>query len=103
MKKNVLLSLIISLIINIVCLIINLISALYFSIVPLSITLSGGEVTSYIGFGIMLDKFYGLSDSANISNSFNISFHLSSFIIPFVIFFGITLIIKLYIDKKHKR
>ena len=103
MKKNVLLSLIISLIINIVCLIINLISALYFSIVPLSITLSGGEVTSYIGFGIMLDKFSFLSDYTNVADGSKISFHLSSFIIPFVICFGIVLIIKLYIDKKHKR
>ena len=97
MKKNIVVSLFISSIINFLCLLVNLIGALFFNVVPFSISLSGGEVVQYIGFGILLDKFYFFSVDGGIS--YNISFNLLSFVISFILIFIIVLLIKMIVNK----
>ena len=106
MKKNLKYSLIISLIINVIGLITNLICAYAFHILPLSITIPGGEVITYVGFGVVLDKIFvlGLPNSNVGGSSYNISFDIINLLITFVLVFIITLIIVTIINKiKNKK
>lgn len=102
MKKKVVFSFIISLIINSICLLINLFCAVVFKFLPLSIKMSGGEWIGYYGFGISLEKIFGITinESGFVSNK--IGFDLLSYLIPFIIIFIIVLIIKIIISKTKK-
>ena len=101
MKKNIFISFIISLAINLICLTINLICAITLKILPLSIKITGGEIVQNIGFGISLEKFYFLSQSSS-SEDPNISFNFISLLISFIVIFAIVLIFKTKIKKSTK-
>lgn len=102
MKNKVIFSFITSLIINCICLLINLFCGMVFKFLPLSIKMSGGEWVGYYGFGISLEKIFGITidETGFVSNK--IGFDLLSYLIPFIIIFIIVLIIKIIISKTKK-
>ena len=99
MKKNVFISFIISLVINLLCLTINLIFAFTSQTLPLSFKIQGGEIVQHFGFGILLEEFYPISSSMQSSVNINISFDFISLLIPFLIIFVIVLIFRTKLKK----
>lgn len=100
MKKNLRLTLIISIIINTILSLINLVGAHFLENLPLSISMSGGEWTGQFGFGIILEKLYPMSLSEEAGTKTIISFDFISFVISFIIIFIIVNIVINLIKKK---
>ncbi len=101
MKKNLITSIIISIVINVICTLTNFICAHFFDFLPLGLKTDGGEYISYSGFGILLEKFYSLSLPEDAKYSSKVSFNILSFIIYFIIIFIIVFLI-IYLIKKFK-
>lgn len=94
MKKIILKSILISLILNIVCLIVNLVTYLRFKKIFLALKFSGGEWGGTTGFGIMINKTYPMStQDAVVTGKTWLSVDPISFLIPFVIIFVIAFVI----------
>ena len=82
--------------------IINLISYKIMNTILLGMNYSGGEVITKVGFGIVCDKFYPLTDDPNASVSTQLSFSIMNFLIYFIVIFVIVLLISLIINKIKK-
>ena len=100
MKKNVVFSAILSLILTSIGLLTNLICSLAFKFAPLTFPISGGDSKIHTGFGIDFIEIFSLSPNGGNSTTFN--FNLISLIVSFAIIFVIVLIIKTIVSKKNK-
>ncbi len=103
MKKNIISSVILSLIINLICLLINLIFVISFNTVPLGVTISGGEWIGRYGFGFLLEQIYPLGVVGDVSSKIMISLNLESFLIPFIVVFATVLIFKIIINNRKNK
>ena len=103
MKKKLLKTGIISLVITIVLMIINLISANVFHTMPLSVTFPGGECTEYIGLGVIFLVIYPMTDGTGPSIIYRVGFDFPSFIITFIILFVLIFLIGFIIGKIKKK
>ena len=104
MKKNVIISTIITIVINVICFIINLICAYANGSIPLGIKVSGGEMTSYSGFGVYLRKIYPLTTiESGETVSTTIGFNFLSLLLTLVLIFVVALIIVSIIRKKKAK
>ena len=102
MKKKIIISTLISLGVNVVLCLINLICANMFHFMPLAKSLTGGDCIEHIGFGIEILETFPLTTSGEMSSTYNISFHLTSLIIPIIVLFIVILLIEVLIDKFKK-
>ena len=101
MKKNVIISTIITIVINAICFITNLICAYVNGAIPLGIKIPGGEMTSYSGFGVYLEKIYSLTTvESGEKVSTTIGFSFLSLLLTLVLIFVVVLIIVSIIRKK---
>lgn len=101
MKKNLIISTIVSLGINLILFLVNLICAYTIHTLPLSQKLSGGEYMGEIGFGVLLEKIFYLSlEPESGGTTEYIRFDLMSLLVPIIIVFIITLIILTTINKR---
>lgn len=99
-KKSMKLALIITIIINAICLVTNLICAYTINSIPLGLEISGGDCIEYIGFGIYLLKIFPMTSNEQIViNDIRISFHFISLLITLVLVFIISFIIIVIINK----
>lgn len=101
-KKNIITSGIISIIINTICLIINLVCSLTINTIPLGISFAGGDCIEHIGFGIyMIETFvFGLKEEF-VGTSTSIEFNLISLLVPLILIFIITFVIMIIISKRN--
>lgn len=103
MRKNIILSSVISLILTSIGTIINLITYFLWEKPYLSIALYGGEWTGYRGFGILMNKTYPIySSEYPLSGHIWLEIDPMSFVIPFVLFF-IGIFVVLEIRRKMNR
>ena len=106
MKKNLKISLIMALVINIIGNIINYICAHFYQFIPLGFGITSGSNSRYSGFGIVLEvtkKVKGGVPQAAI-DSFKVSFNFTACIIWLVITFIIVLaIVSLINALKNKK
>ena len=101
MKKNVIISSVITIVINAICFITNLICANVYGSIPLGIKISGGEMTRYSGFGVYLEKIYPLTTvESGEKVSTTIGFSLFSLLLTLVLVFVVALIIVSIIRRK---
>lgn len=99
-KKSVKIALIITIVINVICLVTNLICAYTINSIPLGLEISGGDCIEYIGFGIYLLKIFSMTSSEQIAmNDIRISFHFISLLIALVLVFIISFVIIVIINK----
>jgi hypothetical protein len=104
MKKNIIVSLIVSIGINIICFVTNLICSYSFHFLPLGLKYPGGDCIEYIGFGVDFLKIFALSmDSETGGVSYSIEFNFISLLIPLIVIFIITLIVMILISKSNKK
>ncbi len=104
MKKVIISSIIIALVLTIVCGLVNYICATFLGFAPLSVEISGGDCIEYIGFGVNFLKLFPLSvegTSGDTVTKVNLDF--ISFIISFVIIFAVVFIISLIIYKSKNK
>ena len=80
MKKKIISSALISIVINVIIFLINLICANMFHFLPFSYSLAGGECIEHIGFGIDLIEIFAFTTSGSASNTYQISFNILSII-----------------------
>ena len=101
MKKVLIKSLIISSIITAVGTLTNFLCAKLGDFLLIKATLSGGEYQGYVGFGILLEHIYPMTNGEGASKITHLSFSFVNFITYFVLIFLIVLLI-LYIIKRIK-
>ena len=101
MKKNFIISLVITVIINFICTIINFICAKFYDFLPLSYYLSGGEYSGYLGFGVLLEHIYPMEyiKDSTYSHISHLSFSFTNFIICFLLLFIIVFVVVYFIRK----
>lgn len=103
MKKNIISSLKVSLIINILCIVINLISIATFEFLPIGIGFGGGDCVVRSGFGLVTTKTYPeMPVYEPIESSTSLEFSFLSLLISFIIVFSIVLIFKKISSKKKQ-
>ena len=98
MKRNIILSLIISSVINLVGMLINFISFSNSGHMPLAIKIPGGECMLEIGFGLRAFHTYAMAmgDSDSVSFKFApISFIVQILVVALIVFIIILIIKKL--------
>lgn len=102
MKRNIIISVLISIVVNMLAFIINFACGYFNGFLPLSTNLGGGDAVISVGFGIKLTKFYPeiLNGVENATANDKIDFDPISLIITFVLLFIIVFIIKSIITKK---
>ena len=104
MKKNLIISSIWALGINVACMLINLACGYFGHFLPFAYSYRGGEMTGAVGFGISLIKIYAMSEYPDGgSSSYRIEFEPISFIITLVITFVITFIIVSLIRREKNK
>jgi hypothetical protein len=103
MKKKLILSSIITIIINAVLCIVNLIFALTTNTLPLAYSMSGGDAIIKTGFGIELTKIYSIVPANQSGVSANVSFDIVSLLIGIVAIFIIVFVIVLIICALNKK
>lgn len=103
MKKNIIYSLIATVVINVLCTVINLISIATFEFLPIGITFGGGDCVVRLGFGLMTTKTYSeMPVYEPIESSINLEFSFLSLLASFAIVFVIVLITKIILSKRKK-
>ena len=103
MKKKVLISAIVSFVINAVLFLINLICAYSSHTLPLAKRLVGGECIEHIGFGVRLLEIFSFSREGSGGTSYKISFDFISILIPLVVIFVLALVIGIIVDKAKNK
>ena len=100
LKKSLKQAILISVVINAVCLITNLICANTINKIPFGLSLAGGDCIEHIGFGINLLEIFAMSSNGHGSNNHvEISFNLISLLGSLAIVFVIVLILALIVNK----
>ena len=99
MKKILIKSLIISSIITAVGTLTNFLCAKLGDFLLIKATLSGGEYQGYVGFGILLEHIYSLSDGSSPGKITYLSFDILNFLLYFVVIFIIVFVAIKVIDK----
>ena len=100
MKKLLIKSLIISGIINVVGCLINFLCAKLWDFLLIYIHLSGGEYQGYVGFGIILEHIYPMTDGSSPGKITHISFDILNFLLYFVAGFIIVFLILYFVNKR---
>lgn len=101
MKKLIIKALIITGIINVIGCLTNFLCAKFGDFLLIRASLSGGEYQGYIGFGILLEHIYPMSDGGSSGTITHLSFSILNFLTYFVLIFLVVLLI-LYLIKKYK-
>lgn len=100
MKKILIKTSILTLIINLLLFGINFACAHLFHVLPLAVTIPGGDCIEHIGFGVeLLEVFVMSSIYSSASNQITIALNIPSLIISLIITFITALIIYLIINK----
>ena len=106
MKKNIIKSAIISLIITSIGCLANFLCAKLGDFLLIRVSSDGGEYTGEIGFGILLEKFYPLTDDPSVGTIRHLSFSIVNFllylVIIFIIVFATTFVINKIKEGKKK-
>ena len=98
-KKKCILSICITSIFTLINLILAKLTNLF-----LGIKFSGGEVDTYIGFGIIKNKFYPILNSTDIkTKEIEVYFEPFTYIISLIVVFFIILLAAKIIDKKKQK
>ena len=100
MKKIIIKSLIITTIINAIGCLINFLCAKLGDFLLIYVRLSGGEYQGYVGFGILLEHIYPMTDGSGPSKITHLSFSILNFITYFVLIFIVVFIIIYFINKR---
>ena len=101
MKKLIIKSLIITGIINVIGFLTNFLCAKFGDFLLIRASMTGGEYQGYVGFGILLEHIYPMTNGEGASKITHLSFSFVNFITYFVLIFLIVLLI-LYIIKRIK-
>ncbi len=105
MKNKIVVSSVVSIIINVLCCLINYLSACWNHIMPLSVAITGGDCVNHIGFGVDMLEIFPMIDNSQLSsatsNVYEISFHPLSFFVCLIAVFAIVFIISLLFKKKN--
>lgn len=104
MKKLILKSLVITTIINAVGVLTNYLTAKLGDFLLIYVSLSGGEYRGYVGFGILLEHIYPMTDGTRATHiSFSILNFITYYLLIFIIVLLILFIVKRYKEKNKKR
>jgi len=102
MKKNIIKSLIFSSIIMAVGTLTNFLCAKLGDFLLIRTTLSGGEYQGYLGFGILLEHIYPMTNGSGPGKITYLSFDIANFLIYFVCIFILVFAFIFVINKIKK-
>ena len=102
MKKIIIKSLIITTIINAVGCLTNFLCAKLGDFLLIRASLTGGEYQGYIGFGILLEHIYPLTNGIYSKITY-LSFDILNFLTYYVLIFVVVFLIILYITKRKSK
>lgn len=101
MKKLIIKSVVITTIINAIGVLANYLTAKLGDFLLIYVSQSGGEYRGYVGFGILLEHIYPMTDGTTPSKITHISFSILNFITYYVLIFLIVFLI-MYLVKRYK-
>lgn len=103
MKKILIKSLIISGIINVVGCLVNFLCAKIWDFLLIYVHLSGGEYQGYVGFGILLEHIYPMTDGSSPGKVIHLSFDILNFLLYFAGIFIVVFAIIYFINKRKEK
>ncbi len=100
MKKKIKIAVIVSIVVNTICLLVNFLGVIFFKTAPFTVLISGGEIVQHIGFGIEFNEIFPLTTIQNQSSiTTEMNFNFISLLISLVIIAILVFVIKMLIDR----
>lgn len=103
MKKLLIKSLIIAGIIDALGCLVNFLCAKIWDILLIYVHLSGGEYQGYVGFGILLEHIYPMTEDGGPGKITYLSFDILNFLLYFVGIFIVVFVVMYFINKRKSK